>query len=207
MTMLQDKGLEVDRQFKYDSSVEAGKVISQTPTGGTTALEGDTVTIYVSQGTETTKVPDLTGTSESAAKSSLGDSGLNVGSITYEYSDTVEEGYVISQGTTAGSYVDMGSSVSFVVSKGAKEKTYYCARKIEAPTNVEIAYADIELIADESDEVIESWSNITAFPYTITTTGITGYTQGVLVITWYYYDSEDNIQSSVQEASVTFTEE
>ncbi|MCD8365741.1 MAG: Stk1 family PASTA domain-containing Ser/Thr kinase [Clostridiales bacterium] len=208
VTTLEDKGLKVSREFQYDSSVEAGKVISQSPAAGSTATEGDTVTIYVSQGSETTKVPNVVGKTESDAKTALGDAGLNVGTVTQEYSDSVAEGNVISQSVSYGQYVDMGTSVDLVVSKGAKEVTYYVKNEVKAPTNVTVAYADMELYKAESDELIQSWTNVTTFPYTISVTGITGTDSGLLVIVWYYYDDDGNVvASSPQEESVTFHEE
>ncbi len=208
VTALEDKGLSVSREFQYDSSVEAGKVISQTPSAGSTATEGDTVTIYVSQGSETTKVPNVEGKTESDARTALGDAGLNVGTVTQDYSDTVAEGNVISQSVSSGKYVDMGTSVDLVVSKGAKEVTYYIKTSVKAPTNVTVAYADMYLYKAESDELINSWTNVTTFPYTVSATGITGTDSGLLVITWYYYDDDGNIVASEpQEESVTFHEE
>ncbi|MCD8134266.1 MAG: Stk1 family PASTA domain-containing Ser/Thr kinase [Clostridiales bacterium] len=207
MTTLQDRGLEVVREFQYDSTVEAGKVISQSPKSGSTATEGDTVTIYVSQGTETTKVPAVTGQSQADATTALGDAGLNVGTVTEEYSDTVSEGLVISQSVSSGSYVDMGTSVDLVISKGAEEVTYYASLRITAPTNVTTNYADIYLYKAESDELIQSWTNQTSFPFVATVNGITGTDEGTIVIEWHYVDSNGDEQTYTQEDTVTFYEE
>ncbi|MCC8081374.1 MAG: PASTA domain-containing protein, partial [Lachnospiraceae bacterium] len=207
MTTLQDRGLEVVREFQYDSTVEAGKVISQSPKSGSTATEGDTVTIYVSQGTETTKVPSVTGQSQADATTALGDAGLNVGTVTEEYSDTVSEGLVISQSVSSGSYVDMGTSVDLVISLGAEEVTYYASLKIKAPTNVTTNYADIYLYKAESDELIQSWTNQTSFPFVATVNGITGTDEGTIVIEWHYVDSDGEEQTYTQEDTVTFYEE
>ncbi|MCD7922950.1 MAG: Stk1 family PASTA domain-containing Ser/Thr kinase [Clostridiales bacterium] len=207
MTTLQDRGLEVVREFQYDSTVEAGKVISQSPKSGSTATEGDTVTIYVSQGTETTKVPNVMGQSQADATTALGDAGLNVGTVTEEYSDTVSEGLVISQSVSSGSYVDMGTSVDLVISKGAEEVTYYASLRITAPTNVTTNYADIYLYKAESDELIQSWTNQTSFPFVATVNGITGTDEGTIVIEWHYVDSNGDEQTYTQEDTVTFYEE
>lgn len=207
MTTLQDKGLEVVREFQYDSTVAAGKVISQSPKSGSTATVGDTVTIYVSQGTETTKVPNVKGQSQSDATAALGDAGLNVGTVTEEYSDTVSEGMVISQSVSSGSYVDMGTSVDLVISKGAEEVTYYAKLKITAPSNVTTDYADIYVYKAESDELIQSWTNQTSFPFETTLSGITGTDQGTIVIEWHYTDADGNEQTNTQEDSLAFHEE
>ena len=44
----------------------------------------------------------------------LQNAGLNVGSVTYEYSNTVSVGYVISQSASPGSQMEEGASVSYV---------------------------------------------------------------------------------------------
>ncbi len=117
-------GFQVNVTYEYNSEVEQGKVISQTPEGASMGKEGDTVTVLVSQGVESVKVPTLTGKNQDDATAALTEVGLTLGNVTSEYSDSVEEGLIISQGAAAGSYVDIGSSVSVVISKGA-ESVYY----------------------------------------------------------------------------------
>ncbi len=207
MATLQDRGLEVVREFQYSSSVASGNVISQDPSGGSEATEGDTVTIYVSQGTESTKVPNVTGKTQSDAVSALGDAGLNVGTITEEYSSTVDEGCVISQSVSSGSYVEMGTSVNLVVSLGRETVSYYADLKITAPSNVTVNYADIELYKAESDELIQSWTNQTSFPFVATVNGITGTNTGTIIIEWHYTDDDGNAMTYTQEETVTFKEE
>ena len=47
---LNNAGLKVVKNYQYSDSVDAGKVISQTPAGGSSVDSGTTVTIVVSQG-------------------------------------------------------------------------------------------------------------------------------------------------------------
>ena len=121
---LNGAGFQVNVTYEHSKDVEQGKVISQTPDASSMGKEGDTITILVSQGVESVKVPTLTGKSQQDASTALSDVGLSLGNVTSEYSDSVAEGLIISQSTAAGSYVDIGSSVSVVVSKGA-EAVYY----------------------------------------------------------------------------------
>ena len=202
---IREAGLVPEREYKTDSSTEAGYVISQSPSPGSTVDSGSTVTIVVSQGSESVQVPDVTGMSESSAKSAIKSAGLSVGTVTQEYSDSVDSGYVISQSPVSGKYADEGDSVDLVISKGAQTVTYSLSTKITAPTNVTVTSADIVLYAGESDSVIKSWYGVTTFPYSISVTGITESSSGTLVITWYYTDSEGNSGSEDQEVSVTFT--
>lgn len=67
-------------------------------------------------------VPNVVGIDLSTAKSIITSSGLDVGDISYKYSDTVSQGQVISQDPEADSKVKDGSKVNLVVSKGPEAK-------------------------------------------------------------------------------------
>jgi beta-lactam-binding protein with PASTA domain len=65
------------------------------------------------------QVPDVVGETEpNAAVAITGVDNLTVGSISYDYNDTVAQGLVISQDPAAGTLVPIGSSVDLVVSLG-----------------------------------------------------------------------------------------
>ena len=117
---LEDKGLVVGIDYKFDSNVEESKVISTDPVTGTEVDQGTKVTIYVSKGSEKVKVPSVVGKSSSDAQSAIIGEGLKV-SVTEEYSDTVTEGYVISQSKEGGTKVETGTTINIVVSLGPKE--------------------------------------------------------------------------------------
>lgn len=207
MSTLEGKGFVVTREFKYDSSVAAGKVIDQSPSAGSTAKEGDTVTIYVSQGTESAKVPYVEGKSQADAQQELGDAGLNVGNISEEYSDSVAAGNVISQSVASGKYVDKGTKVDLVISKGVETISYYLKSKVTAPSNVTVSYADITLYKGDTNEVIQSWTNVTEFPYIAEKHDIIGADKGKMVIDWFFTDSNGDEGSYRQTEDVTFKEE
>ena len=67
-----------------------------------------------------TTVPDVVGMSEDKAQQTLEDESLVV-DYKSEYSDTVEEGKVISTNPGAGASVKEGSKVTMVVSQGAEK--------------------------------------------------------------------------------------
>ncbi len=108
--------------YVYDDDVEAGDVISTDPSAGEEVTDSTVVTLTVSRGTETTSVPSVVGMTKKKAKSTLEKAGFKV-TVEKEYSDTVDEGVVISQSPTSGKTVENGSTVTIVVSKG-KETTY-----------------------------------------------------------------------------------
>ncbi len=203
---LESQGFKVSREFQYSSSVETGYVISQSPKEGNTGKEGDTITIYVSQGAESVSVPSVVQRTESEARSALANVGLNVGEVTQEYSDSVPEGYVVSQSYASGTEVSQGTYVDLVISLGARETNYYIKSQINKP-DVTLLYADIFLYKAESDELIQQWTGVTEFPFTIEVHGITGTSMGTLVIHWYYTDNNGNELESDQEAEVAFKEE
>jgi hypothetical protein len=65
------------------------------------------------------QVPDVVGMAQAEAESAIVSAGLVVGAISYDYSDTVPEGYVISQDPAAGTQVSNGSTVDIVISVGS----------------------------------------------------------------------------------------
>ena len=113
--------LVVDSESKYDDSIEAGKVISTDPAAGVEVKEGTHVKMYVSMGVEKVEVPKITGITSDEAQAALSAVGLVGGNVTEEYSEEYEEGYVISQGKSAGSKLEKGSAVDYVVSKGSSK--------------------------------------------------------------------------------------
>lgn len=106
---------------KHDSEVEKNHVISQTPPQGTKLQKGDTVTIVISLGPEELSAPNLIGFTLSHAKKILEDQGLELGSVSYDYSEVYKEGTVINQNPVSGvGSIKKGDSVNVVVSKGQR---------------------------------------------------------------------------------------
>lgn len=118
---LEDANLVVDSESKYDNHIEAGKVISTDPAAGMEVEEGTHVKMYVSMGVEKVEVPQITGITSEEAQAALAAVGLIGGSVTEEYSEEYDAGYVISQGKSAGSKLEKGSAVDYVVSKGSSK--------------------------------------------------------------------------------------
>jgi len=148
-------------------SVNEGYVIEQTTTG-----DGKTIILRVSLGPETKKVevPNLVGLTESAAKDKLTSAKLTAGTVSEDYSESVEKGLVISQSISSGSSIGEGASVNFVISLGKKEVTYICNTAVSAPAGyVEGMEVTIKLsTADGFSKVYTT----TSFPFTINETGL-----------------------------------
>lgn len=186
---LQDAGFTYAREYQYSGEPQ-GRVISQTPTGQ--GKKGDKVTIVVSQGVQTVKVPNVVGQSQSQAENTLRASGLNV-SISTAYSDTVQKGYVISQDPGNGKTVDAGTTVTLVISNGAKTVLYKFSRSVTVSDGV-----DLVILCDANGEEIGSW-RVTDSP-NITVSGSNIKTSSGTI--YYCNGSRDNVISS---QAVSFT--
>ena len=158
------------KEYEYSDTVEQGKVISQTPTAGSLAGKGDSVTIVISRGPEKVlpvqvTVPDVYTYREDIAKQTLTNAGLTVGETKTEYSDTIAEGCVIRQDVAAGTQVNEGTVVNIVVSLGKEPVeevvTYYMKATIGDPGNDKVASANIYLYdgLDASGNLLEQWTN------------------------------------------------
>ncbi|WP_296118157.1 Stk1 family PASTA domain-containing Ser/Thr kinase [uncultured Eubacterium sp.] len=203
MSALEAKNLTVSREFEFSNDVPAGQVVRQDPKAGTTVKEGTKVTIYVSQGSESVKVPNVKGMSESDAKKALSDFTVTTST---EYSDSVAAGNVISQSIDAGQYVDKGASITIVVSSGPEQISYYIRSQVKAPTDVTVTSADIELYKSGGSDLINSWNGVTSFPYTVEEHNI-DVPKGTIVITWHYTDADGNAATSTQEKEISFNKE
>lgn len=118
---LEDEGLKVgSSEFVYDDNVAEGDVIGTTPSANAKVTKDTEIIMKVSKGSEKKTVPDIRGMSESAARTALSDAGLNVGTVTYDYNDSVEKGNVVSQSLNGGKKVSKGTTVDFAVSSGKK---------------------------------------------------------------------------------------
>lgn len=118
---LTSAGLTVTVTYKYDNNVPEGQVISQSINGGKKVAKGTNIEITVSQGEEPPEkvsVPPVTNSSLDNAKQLIKSAGLKVGSITYQNSDSVASGCIISCDPGAGSSVEEGTSINLIVSQG-----------------------------------------------------------------------------------------
>ncbi|MEI7520319.1 MAG: Stk1 family PASTA domain-containing Ser/Thr kinase [Thermoleophilia bacterium] len=95
------------------SGQSPGTVVSQTPSGGSSAAKGSSVSLTVAAQSSGVDVPDVTGSDASTARSKLESLGFNVVSSGAESSQP--EGTVIDQTPGPGSTVTSGSTVTIIV--------------------------------------------------------------------------------------------
>ena len=129
-----------------------------------------TITLTVSTGPEVkkVKVPDLRGMTESAAKSKLAEYGLNCGTVSETYSDTVTEGCVVSQSYSPDSEVDEGTSVNIQLSVGPEKHTYKYVTTLNAPSGYTSGNVTVTITA--SDGTTRSFTT-SSFPCAVNETG------------------------------------
>ncbi|MCM1388048.1 MAG: Stk1 family PASTA domain-containing Ser/Thr kinase [Bacillus sp. (in: Bacteria)] len=136
-SILEKAGFVVNVTQSYDSVVQSGYVIAQSPEAEKTAPPASSITIRVSQGAEITKVqvPNVVGMEEMDAVATLTESGLTVGTISQvNNEDAALIDKICYQSFSVGSYVDKGTVIDLKVSIGPSAVTYKYADNITAPT-------------------------------------------------------------------------
>ncbi|TXH45584.1 MAG: Stk1 family PASTA domain-containing Ser/Thr kinase, partial [Actinobacteria bacterium] len=111
-------GLKLGSQSTKVSDQQPNTIIQQDPIAGGQLQQGQGVAVVISAGKAKVTVPNLIGmTSAEDARAALGDSGLNLGSVTEEDSDA-PQGSVTKQSPTFNTSVDAGTRVNITVSNG-----------------------------------------------------------------------------------------
>ena len=107
------------KQTQQESDKEAGTILSQTPSAGSSVTPGKTmINFVVSSGPNEVSVPDFTGMSKSDAQNAAKEAGLTV-NFEEDYDNQVPAGQVIRSNPSAGEKVKKNSSVTVTLSKGS----------------------------------------------------------------------------------------
>ena len=107
------------KQTQQESDKEAGTILSQTPSDGSSVTPGKTmINFVVSSGPNEVSVPDFTGMSKSEVQSAAKEAGLTV-NFEEDYDTQVPAGQVIRSNPSAGEKVKKNSSVTVTLSKGS----------------------------------------------------------------------------------------
>lgn len=120
---LEKAGLKVDTpKMQSSTEVEAGMVISQSPTANTVIKSYKKVTIVVSSGPKNVEIPNVVGMKQEEAESAITTLDLKV-KVVSEYNDNVEKGEVYKQTPAAKESIKQGETVTIYVSKGESKVT------------------------------------------------------------------------------------
>ncbi|WP_307737562.1 Stk1 family PASTA domain-containing Ser/Thr kinase [uncultured Varibaculum sp.] len=116
---LEDLGLVMEQgQAIASDTVDKGKVAATDPKPGSLVDIGSTVTIQLSSGAAEITVPDVSGQTQEAARKTLEDAGLQVGSVKYEDDSKVAADRVIRTTPEAGSSATKDDEIILVLSSG-----------------------------------------------------------------------------------------
>ncbi|MDQ0813925.1 beta-lactam-binding protein with PASTA domain [Streptomyces sp. B3I7] len=116
---LDGAGLDVGKvRHAYSDTVAKGRVISSDPAPAERIRSHDAVSLTVSDGPETVKVPDLKGQSLPDARARLQKEGLAAGMVTRDFSEDVPKGQVVRTDPAAGTERHGGSAIALTVSRG-----------------------------------------------------------------------------------------
>nr|WP_247739218.1 Stk1 family PASTA domain-containing Ser/Thr kinase [Bacillus sp. 165] len=172
MGELKNRYLSVEK-FEEESDKPEGEIIRQSPDPDTEIIEKEQkVLVWVSQGPKEISLMDVKGWAKSSVETYAVDKNLNVEWKT-EYSDTITEGYVISQSPKAGTKLKEEDSFSVTISMGPKEQPPETVKinvsipyepdpeKPNAPQTVEVYKEDMEHTMAEPVETRSITSNIT----------------------------------------------
>ncbi|MBQ5972625.1 MAG: Stk1 family PASTA domain-containing Ser/Thr kinase, partial [Oscillospiraceae bacterium] len=114
---LMDKTVNIQFQFINSSSVTRNYIVSTDPVAGDTVVEGQTVTFFISAGSEveTVSVPRLVGETLTHARELIYAAGLSVGVIEQGYDPDAEPGRVIAQSSPESYLVPKGTAINLTV--------------------------------------------------------------------------------------------
>lgn len=113
-------------EYQESAEIKENIVMFQSIKAGEMVAQGSTIKLIVSSGVAAVEIPDVVGKEESEAVAILYEAGFKVSTDT-DYSDDVEEGFVISSNPAAGEKVADGTMITLIISIGPE------AKKTEVP--------------------------------------------------------------------------
>jgi eukaryotic-like serine/threonine-protein kinase len=137
---LQRDGFQVDVE-RAAADMPVGIVFAQTPGSGRTLPEGATVIIHVSEGPDTTAVPNVVGLQEAQARERLRQNELEAAPENVFSEEP--PGTVVAQEPTQGGEVERGSPVRIAVSQGSG--------RVEVPDVVGLLVQEATSALEEQD--------------------------------------------------------
>lgn len=202
---LKDAGFKVSTDYESSESVQRDYVIRTEPGAHSKGKKGDTITLILSSGIETVQVPNVVNSTEADAKSALDALGLKY-NIKTDYSDSVEEGRVISQDPVEKNFVDKGTTITLTISLGKETKIYSFVSNDIVPPNDGKNYTrcDVKLEAPDGTSLWTTSFNGTN-PGKASVNNIKNYSNGTLIVVWYYTNEEGTEGSTTNSQAVTFT--
>ena len=155
------KEVLADNGFVYSNggqesseSYEEGKICSQSIDPGSSAAEGTTITVKISSGKGNIIVPDVVGQTESVAEQMIRDKGFSTPVKEYQFSDSIDQGIVISQSPEGGEDGKAEDTITIVVSQGPETVFYTFSMTVDPWKGEETDYT----LEDANGEILEVWT-------------------------------------------------
>jgi serine/threonine-protein kinase len=114
--VLQAAGFAVARK-NVESDEAAGIVVGQDPPANSQEGRGATITLQVSEGPETSAVPDVTSQSVEQARENLENSGFRSRVVREDTEDPTLDGIVTSQDPPGGDELEPGATITLFVGR------------------------------------------------------------------------------------------
>lgn len=203
--ILKALGLRMKPQYEWNDTVKKGWVIKSSPAAGSKIADNSEVAVYISRGPEDTEVevPNLSNLTKAQAEARLKEKGLELGTVTEKYSETIAKGKVITAQYSPSQKVKKGTKVGITISLGPEpQKNVKYISKVTLTDNPfdEGGDGNIVLVLTQDGKqtnVYDEWNAYDDFPISITVNG-TSKSKGKITM---YVDNEE-----YKSWTVTFTE-
>ncbi len=117
------KNFELKPELVFSENMERGRVVSQNPNSGTRVGKGSTITLSISNGPKTNKMPALIGATLEEAQELLDMLELSLTvTLDYEESDDYQKGIILLSDPVTGVTLESRQKIRLVISTGAKEE-------------------------------------------------------------------------------------
>lgn len=225
------QGLQSQTEAVYSDTVSSGHVVSTEPEANSMVKTGDTITLFVSQGTQTepenavyVQFWSLVGYTKERADEALAMMGL-VGDYQYAPSNTIAEGMIVSQSPDPSQEIAQGSTVTLVVSTGPDtsgtsddvqgtsadnavqiqnngQGIWKCDAQLGTPAGYTGQSVRITLVQNGVESTIFEGS--ASFPYRMQVQGPSGVDSGTAYV-YLLDDVTGEVTSKIEYPGITFT--
>ena len=150
---LEDLGLKIETERTETSEKPDGEILESNPKADAIVDKDTVIKVVISGGVEKFTVPSFSEYEENVIRQYLDSKGLT-GEFTYEFNDTVEKGYLISQSPKAGTEITKDEIVYLTISKGPEVKLVMVNNYIGyniSDAQGELEQQNLKVIIDQSE--------------------------------------------------------
>ena len=118
--IIEDSGLEVKQETRFDESRPIGEIIDQNPPAEQFVKDGRRIYLVVCGGEQLIEIPKLVGRTVRDATFTLEQRNLKVGEVVKKFSNEYDDNVVITQIVQPGSLVKRNTKIDLIVSNGPR---------------------------------------------------------------------------------------